>query len=173
MMHIEIDRQADMGQLDDLADNNLAGTSIGDKFGAACLVELLQEIDPATELRGCAQENRDSMKSAAACNLDRGDSREGNRFLIPSAANLQMIAAIEDFIHQPVYLRLPEEKGQGRAKDSNGNRARQRISPQACVERRGRGDEQNQCHGAQPNSPLEQCGVFKGNGAHLYALPGN
>jgi putative aminopeptidase FrvX len=35
-------------QLGDLADNNLAGSSIGDKFGAACLVELLQEIDPAT-----------------------------------------------------------------------------------------------------------------------------
>jgi putative aminopeptidase len=35
-------------QLDDLADNNLAGSSVGDKFGAACLVELLQEIDPAT-----------------------------------------------------------------------------------------------------------------------------
>jgi putative aminopeptidase len=35
-------------RLDDLADNNLAGASIGDKFGAACLVELLQEFDPAT-----------------------------------------------------------------------------------------------------------------------------
>jgi len=117
--------------------------------------------------------NRNSMKSAAARNLDRGDSREGNRFLIPSAANLQMIAAIEDFIDQPVHLRLPEEKGQGGAKDSNGNRARQRISPQVSIERRGCGDEQDQCNGAQPNSPLEQCGVFKGNGLHLYALPGN
>ena len=34
-------------RLDHLADNHLAGTSIGDKFGAACLVELLREIDPA------------------------------------------------------------------------------------------------------------------------------
>ena len=107
------------------------------------------------------------MKSTAARDLDGGDLRERNRVLNPSPANLEMVAAIEHLIRQPVNLRLPEEKGQGGTKDRDGNRARQRISPQASIERRGRGNEQDQRNCAEPYSALEQRGVSKGNGLHL------
>src|ERR1700729_3697422 len=101
------------------------------------------------------------MKAAGAGNLGSGDLRQGNRLLNPSAANLEMIAAVQNLIREPVHLCLPKEVDQRRAENCNGNRARQWISPQTSIEQRRCGNEQDQRTGAQPNSSLEQRGVFK------------
>src|ERR1700691_2667046 len=107
------------------------------------------------------------MESASAGYRDDRDLRERNRLLNSSAANLQTIAAIEHLICEPVHLRVPKEIDQCRTENSNGNGARQGISPQVPIQRGWRTDEQDQRDRAQPNPALEQDGVFKRDGPHL------
>ena len=126
---------------------------------------LRQKFDSIAECFGALLETqRDPMKSAAAGNLGGRDVRKGNCLLDSSAANRETVAAIEHFVGEPVNLRVPKEKDQCRAKNPDGNRARQRISPQLSVQQGWRTDKENQRNRGEPNPPLEKGGVFKGDG---------